>query len=59
VHIVESVIDTAQVLAMSDELIDLQLAGHVVVDQTRQLGAALDAAERAAFPTAAGDELEG
>ncbi len=44
---------------MRDELVDLELAGHVVVDQVGQLRAAFDAAERAAFPYAARDELEG
>lgn len=44
---------------MRNELVDLELAGHIVVDQVRQLRATFDAAERAAFPHAAGDELEG
>lgn len=44
---------------MRDELVDLEVAVHVVGDETGELRAALDAAERAAFPYAAGDELEG
>jgi hypothetical protein len=44
---------------MGDELIDLELAVHVVGDEAGELCAALDAAEGAAFPDAAGDELEG
>lgn len=43
---------------MRDELVDLQLALHVVVNQIRELSAAFDAAEGAAFPDTAGDELE-
>ena len=58
-HIMERLIDPAQILAMGDELIHLQLTSHIVVDETRQLSAALDTAERATFPAAAGDELEG
>ena len=44
---------------MGDELIDLEFARHVIVDEVRELGAAFDAAESAAFPDAARDELEG
>jgi hypothetical protein len=43
---------------VGDELVDLEPALEVVGDQVRQLAAALDAAERAAPPDAAGDELE-
>ena len=58
VHVVEGLVDAAEGLAVGDELVDLQLAGHVVVDQVGKLSAALDAAEGAALPHAAGDELE-
>lgn len=44
---------------MRDELVDLEVAVHVVGHQAGQLCAALDAAEGAAFPDTAGDELEG
>lgn len=43
---------------MRDELIDLELAGHVIVDKIRQLRAAFDTTEGAAFPYTAGDELK-
>ena len=43
---------------MGDELVDLELALEIVVDQVGQLAAALDAAEGAALPHTAGDELE-
>jgi len=55
---VEGLVDAAERLAVSDELVDLQLALHVVVDEIGQLGAALDAAESAALPHTAGDQLE-
>lgn len=43
---------------MSDELVDLELAVLVVLDEVGQLGATLDAAEGAALPHTTGDELE-
>jgi hypothetical protein len=58
VHIVESIIDAAQVLAMSDELVNLELAVHVIVDEAAHLAATLDASESATLPDTAGDELE-
>ena len=58
VHVVEGLVDAAEGLAVGDELVDLQLAGHVVVDEVGKLSAALDTAERAALPHAASDELE-
>ena len=44
---------------MRDELVDHQLAREVVIHQAGELRAAFDAAERAAFPDAAGNQLEG
>lgn len=58
VHVVESAVDAAEGLAVGDELVDLERAVHVVVDEVGELSAALDAAEGAALPHAAGDELE-
>ena len=43
---------------MRDELVHHQLTTQVVVDQTGQLCAALDASECAALPHTAGDQLE-
>lgn len=43
---------------MRNELIDLELAIHVILNQVRELCATLHAAESAAFPYAAGNELE-
>lgn len=58
VHVVEGLVNAAERLAVGDELVNLQLAGHVVVDQVGKLSAALDTAESAALPHTAGDELE-
>ena len=58
-HGFKPAVDLAQRLPVRDELIHLQLAGQVIVDEIRQLGAAFDAAEGATAPDAAGDELEG
>ena len=43
---------------MRDELVNLKLAGHVVVDEVGQLRAALYTAERTTLPPAARNELE-
>jgi hypothetical protein len=58
VHIVEGLVDSAKRLAVSDELIDLQLAGHVIINEVGKLGAALDATESAALPHTTSDKLE-
>ena len=57
-HIMERIINPTQILTVRDELVDLELAVHVIVDEVGQLRAAFDAAEGAAGPFAAGDELE-
>lgn len=43
---------------MRDELVHLELALQVVVDEAGELRPALDAAERRALPDAARNELE-
>jgi len=43
---------------VSDELVNLEVALHVVRDKAGKLGAALDATEGAALPDTACDELE-
>lgn len=48
-----------QRLAMSDKLIDLQLASHVVINQIRELRASLNASKSATFPYTASNKLEG
>ncbi len=57
-HILKRSIDLIQRLPVRDELIHLQLAGHVVVHQVRELRAAFDAAKGTSFPYTPGDELE-
>jgi len=54
----ESLVDFGQWLSVRDELIHLKLASHVVINKIWQLRTALDAAERAAFPDTACDELK-
>lgn len=49
-HVMECIINLLERLAMRNELIDLELAGHVVVHQIRKLRAALNTAESAALP---------
>ena len=57
-HILKRSIDLRQRLPVRDELVDLQLARHVIAHQVRQLATAFDTAESAALPLTAGDELE-
>lgn len=57
-HVGEGLVDSVEWLPVGDEFVDLELAGHVVVDEVWELGATLDTAEGAALPDAAGDELE-
>lgn len=57
-HIRKGLVDAIERLSVCDELIDLQLAGHVVVHEVWELRTAFDAPESAAFPDAAGNELE-
>jgi hypothetical protein len=58
-HVAKGLVDLVEGLAVRDELVDLEVALHVVGDEAGQLRAALDTAEGAAFPYAACDELEG
>lgn len=58
VHVVEGLVDPLQGLVVSDKLVDPELAVHVVLDEPRKLGAALDASEGGSLPDASGDELE-
>lgn len=59
VHLFKGRVDAFEGLAVGDELVDLELAGEVVIDEAGQLGAALDAAKGAALPDTASNELEG
>lgn len=57
-HVLKGRIDRLERLPMRDELVDLELPGHVVVHQVRQLRAAFDAAKCTAFPDPTGDQLK-
>lgn len=57
-HLLEGSVDISEGLAVGDELVNLQLAVQVVVDQTGQLGAALDTTESTSLPHTTGDQLE-
>lgn len=57
-HLLKCIVDARQRLPVRDELVHLELAVEVVVDQAGQLRAALDAAKGAALPYSASDELE-
>jgi hypothetical protein len=57
-HLIEGGVDTVQRLAVSDELVHLELAVEVVVDETRQLCATLDTTKGTSLPDTTSDELE-
>lgn len=57
-HIGECFVDLVERLPVSDELINLELAGHVIVDKVGQLTAALDATKGATLPYTTSDKLE-
>ena len=57
-HVLEGGVDLVERLSVGDELIDFELAGHVVVDEVGELSAALDTTESTSLPDTTGDELE-
>lgn len=57
-HVLEGSVDLVEGLSVGDELIDLELAIHVVVNEVGKLGATLDTTEGTSLPDTAGDELE-
>lgn len=57
-HLIEGGVDAVQRLAVSDELVHLELAVEVVVDETRKLCATLDTTEGTSLPDTTSDELE-
>lgn len=57
-HHLEGVVDLAQLLTVGDELVDLQLAVQVVLNEPRQLRPTLDTTESASLPLATCDKLE-
>jgi hypothetical protein len=57
-HVLEGGVDLVERLSVGDELVDLELAGHVVIDEVGKLSAALDTTEGTSLPDTTGDELE-
>ena len=57
-HIIKRNVDLSKVLAVGDELIDLEFAFHVVVDEIRELGTSFDTTESTSFPNTACYKLE-
>lgn len=57
-HLLKGSVDGGQRLPVGDELVHLELAVEVVVHQTGQLGATLDATEGTTLPHTAGHQLE-
>ena len=57
-HVPKGGVDLVERLSVGDELINLQLAGHVVVDEVGELRTALDTTESASLPDTTSDKLE-
>jgi len=57
-HVPESLVDSVQRLAVGDELVNLELAIQVVLDETGKLGSALNTTESAALPHTTCNKLE-
>lgn len=57
-HVLESGVDLVEGLSVGDELIDLELAAQVVVNEIGKLGTALNTTEGASLPDTASDKLE-
>src|SRR5689334_7851118 len=58
VHQVETFVDVFQLQRVRNEIVDVDLAVHVPVDDFRHVAASFCATEGGSFPHAAGDELE-
>src|ERR1700744_663197 len=58
VHQLEPLVDVDEGELVGDQVVDIDLAVHVPVDDARHVGAAARAAKRGTFPDASGDELE-
>src|SRR3546814_1965299 len=59
VHEVEALVDVVERQGVGDEVVDVDLALHVPVDDLGHVGAPARAAEGGALPDPSGDELEG
>src|SRR3954453_13290523 len=58
VHQIEALVDPIERHDVGDEIVDVDLAFHVPVDDPGDIGASARAAERGAFPYPSGDELK-
>lgn len=54
-HDLKGLVDLRELLAVGDELVNLDLAVEIIVDKTGKLRAALDATEGGTPPDTAGD----
>src|SRR5678816_3380452 len=57
-HEIESLVDVRERHRVRDQVVDVDLAVHVPVDDLRHVGAAACATERRALPHASSDQLE-
>src|SRR4030095_3031187 len=57
VHQIEGLVDVRERHRVRDQVVDVDLAVHVPVDDLRHIGATARATERGAFPHAPGDQL--
>jgi len=57
-HDIKRLVDVLKSLAVRDELIDLQLALQIIINQVWKLAAAFNTAESTALPDAPSDKLE-
>lgn len=57
-HLVEGSVNPGQILAVSDEFVNLQLAIEVVINEAGKLSAPFNSSKGAPFPHTPSDELE-
>ena len=57
-HVLEGGVDLVEGLSVGDELVNLELAVHVVINEVGKLGATLDTTEGTSLPDTTSDELE-
>src|SRR3989442_12721229 len=58
VHQVEALVDVGELELVRDQVVDVDLALHLPVDDFRHVAPALGAAERGALPYSSGDQPE-
>lgn len=57
-HVLESLVDLVQRLAVGDEFVDLEITVEVVLDKSWKLSAALHTTKGTSLPYTSGDKLE-